>query len=66
VPLIATGMARYIIVVGAKIVLKEIARLNHQSQDGKTTAIRKNPHAIDVGSKPNILLSYWYIILIVI
>jgi hypothetical protein len=52
---------RFIIVVVAEIALAETRKLRCLTLDGKLLDIRKNPHAIDVGSKLDIAFNYWFI-----
>ena len=56
-------MIEFIIEVGASTVLKKVKRKNRLFLDGNRRAIRKNPHAIVVGSGPSTAVNYWYITL---
>jgi hypothetical protein len=53
VPLIAIETTKFTIVAGVSTVSRKAAESKHLNLDGKLLDIRKNPHAIDVGSKPN-------------
>jgi len=54
-------MIAYIIAADANNVYVKRRKLNHKSQSGKQQATRKNPHAIYVGSRQNIVPNYGYI-----
>jgi hypothetical protein len=56
-------MARYTIAVAAKLAQRKIAKSKRQCLAGNQADIRKNPHVIDVGSRPGMLPSYWCVML---
>jgi hypothetical protein len=53
-------MARYTIAVVAKLARRKIAKSKHQCRAGSQADIRKNPHVIDAGLRPDITVSCWY------
>jgi len=55
-------VARSTIAVGATLVYDVIKSCDQQNRVGSPRAIRKNPHAIDVGSGPNTLHNSWFYI----
>jgi hypothetical protein len=54
-------MSRHTTAVGVNTVSRKINGSNYQLLDGKLQAIKKNLPVIDVGSKPNMPHSYWFI-----